>query len=66
MNDNEAICDEYIGYIPHIFRLKQQNADGYKISKYLFSIVTIDMGMSDDTDLIMVECKRIAQKIIDL
>lgn len=66
VNYNEAIRDEYIGYTPHIFRLKKQNADVYKISQYLFSVVTIDMGMSGDTDLIMMECKRIAQNIIDL
>lgn len=66
LNDNIEIRDEYSGYIPHILKLKLQNADVYKISQHLFRLVTIDMGMGDDKELILSDCKRIAQKIVDI
>lgn len=66
LNDNEKIRDEYQGYTPHIFTLKKQGADVFKIAQHLYRLEAIDMGMSGDKELVLAHCKTIAQKIVDL
>lgn len=66
VNDCEEIRDEYRSYVPGLVALKQQGADLHKISKHLYRIVTVAMGISGDKTLMMEHCREIAKKIIDL
>ncbi|NDV64883.1 hypothetical protein [Bacteroides sp. 224] len=66
VNDNENIRDEYQGYTPQVFKLKKKGADLHKITQHLYQLITVNMGMTGDKDLVLNHCKAIAQKILDL
>lgn len=62
VNDIEEIRDEYTSYVPYIVNLKMREADIEKISKHLFRLESVAMGMTGN----MKHCRFIAQKIIEL
>lgn len=66
INDNEIARDEYKGYTLHLFALKKQGADIFKITHHLYNLVNIDMSITGSEESIFDHCKIIAQKIIDL
>ncbi|KFF02808.1 hypothetical protein [Chryseobacterium luteum] len=45
LNDIVEVRDEYQGYTKHIFTLTIKGTDKIKISKYLYEIETVNMGM---------------------
>ena len=62
VNDNEEIRDEYQGYTPQIFKLKKDGADVNKITKHIYQLEIVSMGMTGNKE----RCKIIAEKIINL
>ena len=62
INDIESIRDEYRSYVPHLVKLKEENADLIKIASHLYRVETVDIGVCGSIE----RCKEIAQKIINL
>lgn len=62
VNDNEEIRDEYQGYVSSILHLVTQGADKIKLSKHLYQIETVSIGVSGN----MERCERVAEKIVAL
>ena len=65
INDHENLWDEYLGYTPHVFKLKKSGADKIKIADHLYRIVKVDLGMYGCTTT-RDHCKAVAQKIVSL
>jgi hypothetical protein len=60
--NKDGVRDEYEGYVPQVFQLKISGANKIEIAKYLYKIVTENMGMESN----MKFSERIAAKIIAL
>ena len=56
INACEQARDEYYGYLPHVFRLKLENADVEAIAQYLVKIETERMGLNGD----ITHCRKVA------
>ena len=61
VNDIPEARDEYYRYLPTIFKLAMDDADEYKISKYLLEFERSSMGMSGNE----VNCKRVARMVLN-
>ncbi len=62
VNDFEEARDEYSGYTLSIFNLKISGANKSKISKYLFSLEKVNMGLFGN----IVNCEIVAEKIVNV
>ncbi len=46
VNQNRLLLDEYEGYVPSIFKLLNENADEIKLSKHLYNIASVNIGIN--------------------
>ena len=61
--DNSCDYDEeYKSYVVHILRLKNEGADKHKLSKHLYQLETLSIGLAGNKN----RCDEIAQAIFDL
>lgn len=58
LNDIVEVRGEYQGYATHIFTLTIKGTDKIKISKYLYEIETVNMGMIGNK----IHCEQIAER----
>lgn len=62
IDNSEDYDEEYKNYAHHIFKLKNDGADKHKISKYLYDLETINIGLAGNKN----RCDEIAQIILNL
>jgi hypothetical protein len=61
INDYGGLTDEYVGYVPQVYKLLNDSKGEMEIAKYLDLLVTDNMGLNSNLD----ENLRIARLLID-